>query len=82
MENKKRLNIDPNLFIEIDKDKVELSRKRVKNIMKQNPRKILKVGSNGEEFLIDSPDFYDEDGNFRKYRNKMLHLTPKKKKRK
>ena len=48
----------------------------------KNNRKIYKVGGNQDEYLIDNPDFYDEDGNFRKYRNPMTHLKPKKKKRK
>lgn len=41
--------------------------------MKQ-PKKILKTGSNQEEFLVDNPDYQK--------RNKMYHLTPKKRKRK
>ena len=45
-------------------------------------RKILKTGGNGEEYLVDNPDFIDEEGNFKKYRNKNTHLTLKKKKRK
>jgi hypothetical protein len=48
----------------------------------KNNRKIYKTGGNSEEYLIDNPDFLDEDGNFRKYRNPLTHLKPKKKKRK
>jgi len=47
-----------------------------------NERLIEKTGSNGETYLINNPDCYDEDGSFIKQRNPMTHLTPKKKKRK
>ena len=45
-------------------------------------RQIYKTGGDGNQYLVDNPDFYDEDGNFRKFRNKMTHLKQKKKKRK
>lgn len=45
-------------------------------------RKIEKTDGKGNIHIIDNPNFYDEDGNFRKFRNKMTHLKPKKKKRK
>jgi len=49
--------------------------------MKKPERLIEKTGSS-ESYSVENPDFYDEDGNFRKYRNPMSHLKPKKKKRK
>jgi hypothetical protein len=39
----KKLNIDTNLFTEIDKDKVEVSRQRIKNIMKKNDMNKIKI---------------------------------------
>jgi hypothetical protein len=45
-------------------------------------RMIEKSDGRGNIYLVENPDFYDEDGNFKKYRNKQSHLTPKKKKRK
>jgi hypothetical protein len=45
-------------------------------------KKIEKTDGYGNIYLVENPDFYDEDGNFRKYRNPMTHLKPKKKKRK
>lgn len=45
-------------------------------------RMIEKTGSDSESYLVPNPDFQDEEGNFRKYRNPMTHLKPKKKKRK
>lgn len=41
--------------------------------MKQ-PKTIFKIGSNGEEFEVENPDYQK--------RNPMTHLKPKKKKRK
>lgn len=43
---------------------------------------IEKSDGNGNTYLVENPDFYDDEGNFRKYRNPMTHKTPKKKKRK
>lgn len=50
--------------------------------MNKPQRMIEKTGSNSESYLVPNPDFQDEDGNFRKHRNPMTHLKPKKKKRK
>lgn len=44
--------------------------------------KFVEKTANGETYLVPNPDYTDGEGNFRKYRNKNTHLTPKKKKRK
>lgn len=44
--------------------------------------KITKSGGKGELLIVDNPDFQNEVGEYKKYRNPMRHLTPKKKKRK
>ena len=46
------------------------------------PRLIEKTDGNGKTYLVDNPELIDDEGNFKKYRNKQTHLTPKKKKRK
>jgi hypothetical protein len=45
-------------------------------------RMIEKTGGDGESYYVPNPDWQDEDGNFKKFRKKNTHLTPKKKKRK
>lgn len=35
---------------------------------KKIDRTSVKIGSNGEEITIPNPDYYDEDGKFRKIR--------------
>jgi hypothetical protein len=45
-------------------------------------RKIEKTDGNGNTFLVDDPDCYNEDGFFVKPRFKPTNITPKKKKRK
>lgn len=47
-----------------------------------SPRLIFKTGSNCELMLVENPDMITDKGKFRKKRNRMAHLTPKKKKRK
>ncbi len=44
--------------------------------------KIWKSDGNGNEFLVDDPDFYNEEGRRVKLRKKPTNITPKKKKRK
>lgn len=44
--------------------------------------KTFKTDGNGDTMIVDNPDYINSEGNFRKYRNPMSHLTPKKKKRK
>ncbi|MBC7750066.1 MAG: hypothetical protein H7Z76_16095 [Methylotenera sp.] len=41
-----------------------------------------KSGSSGDSYLVENPDYLDENGKFIKMRKKNTHLTPKKKKRK
>jgi hypothetical protein len=43
---------------------------------------IEKYGSGDESYLVENPDYTDENGKFQKTRKKNTHLTPKKKKRK
>ena len=43
---------------------------------------IEKYGSGNESYLVENPDYTDENGKFVKTRKKNTHLTPKKKKRK
>lgn len=47
----------------------------------ENPRYTLKTNGDSEWIVVDNPDYY-YDGRFKKHRNNMTHLTPKKKKRK
>lgn len=47
-----------------------------------NKRLIEKTDGNGNTYLVDNPEYFDENGKFKKYRNPMSHLKPKKKKRK
>jgi len=41
---------------------------------------IEKFGSNSESYLVENPDYLDENGKIKKIRKKNTHLTPKKKK--
>jgi hypothetical protein len=43
---------------------------------------IEKTGSESESYLVENPDYLDDNGMFQKTRRKNTHLTPKKKKRK
>lgn len=43
---------------------------------------IEKYGSSGESYLVENPDYLNENGKIIKVRKKNTHLTPKKKKRK
>lgn len=45
-------------------------------------RLIEKYGSSGDSYLVENPDYLDNNGKFQKTRKKNTHLTPKKKKRK
>lgn len=45
-------------------------------------RLIEKYGSNGDSYLVENPDYTNENGKFIKTKKKNTHLTPKKKKRK
>jgi hypothetical protein len=48
----------------------------------RNTRYITKTDGKGNLIDIVNPDYFDEDGNFKKIRKKNTHLLPKKKKRK
>lgn len=43
---------------------------------------VEKYDSSGNSYLVENPDYLDDDGKFQKTRKKNTHLTPKKKKRK
>jgi hypothetical protein len=43
---------------------------------------VEKYGSGNESYLVENPDYIDENGKFVKLRKKNTHLIPKKKKRK
>lgn len=47
-----------------------------------NERTIEKTDGNGNIITVPNPDYYREDGRFRKLRYKPTNITPKKKKRK
>lgn len=57
----------------------------IERMMKMNnkpSRTIEKTDGNGDTFTIPNPDYYNENGKFRKVRFKHTNITPKKKKRK
>ncbi len=45
-------------------------------------RKDIKYDGNSNAIVVDNPNYFNEEGNFKKHRNKPTNLTPKKKKRK
>ena len=49
---------------------------------KKVSRTIMKTDGEGNWIEVDNPDYYNQEGEFVKYRRKPTNITPKKKKRK
>jgi len=43
---------------------------------------VIKYGSDAKPYLVENPDYLNDEGKLKKVRRKNSHLTPKKKKRK